>query len=117
MLHGNMKWSKSEKEAARSLFDLARQRDYRRLMESIKDFPLEAGEDIWKLREFLNMKAKEFDRKYDYRYSRLPKLFAEYLDEGLLHKEELEGLGEEKVAYITEIVDYIQGIKNLGEEV
>ena len=117
MFHGNLKWSKSEKEAARSLFDLARQRDYERLMESVKDFPLEAGEDIWRLREFLNMKAKAFDRKYDYRYSRLPDLFAEYLDEGLLQKEELEGLSEEKVAYITEIVDCIQKVKNLEEEI
>ncbi|MFT7879053.1 MAG: hypothetical protein ABXS91_01555 [Sulfurimonas sp.] len=117
MVHANLKWSKSEKEAARSLFDLARQRDYGRLMKSVKGFPMEAGEDIWRLRDFLNMKAKAFDRKYDYRYSKLPRLFAEYADEGLLHREELERLGEEKKAYITKIVDCIQDVKNLGEEV
>lgn len=117
MVHRNLKWSKSEKEAARSLFDLARQRDYKRLMERVKDFPLEEGEDIWKLREFLDMKAKAFDGKYDYRYSRLPDLFAEYVDEGLLQKEELDGLGGDKVAYIAKVVDFIQGVKNLGEEI
>lgn len=117
MFSDTLKWSKSEKTSARSLFDLARQRDYERLMERVKEFPLEEYEDVWKLRDFLNMKAKAFDRKYDYRYSKLPRLFAEYADEGLLHREELERLGEEKKAYITKIVDCIQEVKNLGEEV
>jgi hypothetical protein len=117
MVHGTLKWSKSEKESARYLFDLARQRDYARLMESVKDFPLEEGADVWKLREFLNRKAKAFDEKYDYRYSRLPELFAQYVDEGLLHREELERLDEEKIAYIAKIVNFIKRVKNLGEEI
>ncbi|MDD3500224.1 MAG: hypothetical protein PHS85_07685 [Sulfurovum sp.] len=117
MIQGNLKWSKSEKEAARFLFDLARQRDYGRLMERVKEFPLEEYDDLWRLREFLNMQAKAFDQKYDYRYSRLPHLLAEYAGEGLLQREELERLGEEKKAYIAEIMDLGNQFKKHGEEI
>lgn len=37
----NASWSKKQKETARVLFDLAKQRDYGNLMQSAKDFCLE----------------------------------------------------------------------------
>ncbi|MDD3591284.1 MAG: hypothetical protein PHO65_01425 [Sulfurovum sp.] len=117
MVHGDLKWSKSEKASARYLFDLACQRDYERLMARVKEFPLEEYDDLWKLREFLNMQAKAFDEKYDYRYSMLPLLLARYVNEGLLNREELDRLGDEKKEEIEEILQLSQKFKNSGEEI
>ena len=40
------------------------------------------------------------DKKYDYRYSVLPSVFARLIREGWLSFEKLEGLGEDKIQEI-----------------
>lgn len=112
----NTSWSKKQKETARVLFDLAKQRDYDNLMQSVKDFCLEEDGDIWKLKDFLNTKANEFDIKYDYRYSQLPLLFTNLEEEGLLYASELEALGADKFQQIKEISNFRKKLKKLGEE-
>jgi hypothetical protein len=45
---------------------------------------------------FLSLRRKEIDRKYDYRSSRLTHVFGKFLQEGRLSEAELRGLGEDK---------------------
>ena len=90
-------WSKSQKKHARELFDLALEREYKALIEEINLVKVESRDEVWELRERLNRKAKEMDRKYDYRYSQLIFVFAQLLREGYLTEDELSVLGEEKL--------------------
>jgi len=96
-------WSKSQKKHARELFDLALEREYKALMEEINAFQVESRDEVWELRDRLNSKAKEMDRKYDYRYSQLIFVFAQLLREGYLTEDELCVLGEEKSDEIKKI--------------
>jgi len=90
-------WSKSQKKHAKELFDLALEREYKALIEEINLVKVESRDEVWELRERLNRKAKEMDRKYDYRYSQLIFVFAQLLREGYLTEDELSVLGEEKL--------------------
>lgn len=104
-----MDYTKSEKKVAKELFELALQRDYQRLQEDIKQYKCDTPESIWDLRSFLNKKAKEFDNKYDYRYSVLDIVFMGLLREELLHIDELKGLSQERQKYLIDIVQKGQG--------
>jgi len=99
-----MKWSKKEKEIARELFSLALKRDYERLIKDIRRITPKKPEDVWRLKDFLNNKAKEFDRVYRYRYSDLLETFAEFVSKGLLGIEELQRLDKEKVDFVSNIL-------------
>ena len=94
------KWTKSQKVHARELFDLALEREYKALIEEINTTKVASRDEVWELRDSLNRKAKEMDRKYDYRYSQLIFVFADLLREGYLSLEELNVLGEEKLSEI-----------------
>lgn len=50
------KWTKSDKKIAKELFELARKRDYQKLMNEIQLIAknLEESQSIWDLRDFLN---------------------------------------------------------------
>ena len=89
-------WSKSQKKYARELFDLALEREYKELIEEINSLKVESRDEVWELRDKLNQKAKEMDRKYDYRYSQLMFVFTQLVREGYLSLDELSVLGEEK---------------------
>jgi len=93
-------WSKSQKKHARELFDLALEREYKELIEEINTTKITSRDEVWELRDRLNQKAKEMDRRYDYRYSQLIFVFADLLREGYLSLEELNVLGEEKLEEI-----------------
>ena len=99
-----MNWSKTEKIIARKIFELARQRDYERLIKKINNKTINSPEDIWELRELLNEEVKEFDEKYDYRYSLLLGIFMRLLSEDLLKIEDLNGLSNEKIETIKQVV-------------
>ena len=101
----DFKWSKSEKEIAKKVFNLAKQRDYKNLLESINDKAIKTPDDIWNLQNLLNEKAKEFDEKYDYRYSQLIILFVRLINEDLLKIEELNGLATDKINLIQKITE------------
>jgi len=95
-----MNYTKSEKKVAKELFELARQRDYKHLQKSIKQYECDTPENIWDLREFLNKKAREFDNKYDYRYSVLDEVFIGLILEELLSIDELKGFSQERQEYL-----------------
>jgi len=99
-----MKWSKTEKIIARKIFELAKQRDYERLIKKINNKTINSPEDIWELRKLLNEKVKEFDKKYDYRYSILLEIFMRLVSENLLKIEDLNGLSNEKIETIKQVV-------------
>lgn len=99
-------WSKNEKQISKKIFDLALQRDYKRLIEKINTTKVQKAEDVWDLQNFLNQKAKEFDEKYDYRYSKLILIFAQLINENLLSLEELEGLSSDKIDFIQKTIKY-----------
>ena len=92
-------YTKSEKKAAKELFELARQRDYKRLQKEIEQYKCDTPESIWDLRDFLNSKAKEFDAKYDYRYSVLDEVFIGFILDELLFINELKNLSIERQEY------------------
>jgi hypothetical protein len=85
-------WTKSEKQISKKIFNLALQRDYEKLYEHINSKTVDSPEQVWKLQDYLNKKAKEFDEKYDYRYSQLLIVFMRLVNEGLLTIDELDGL-------------------------
>lgn len=103
------KWTKSDKKIARELFELARERDYKKLVKAIqlKAKNLTTPESIWELRDFLNSKAKEFDQKYDYRYSVLDDVFVNFIRENLLNFHELQPLSKEKQKQIKHILNIL----------
>ena len=103
MLHNN--WTKTEKQIAKKAFNLAKSRAYKELIDTINSKVIKTQNQIWELRDLLNKKAKEFDNKFDYRYSQLPILFIRYINEGLLRIEELEGLSEDKIYIIRDIIE------------
>ena len=101
----HLKWSPSEKRLARSLFDRAVAVE---LQEIIADFKRRAAEvstpeQMWALREYLGQTQRDFDVKYDYRYSQLLRVFGHLVREGRITEQELEGLSEEKRQYISRV--------------
>lgn len=98
----NKTWTKSQKRHANELFELARDREYAALIEEINSLHISSPDEVWILRERLNKKAREMDRKYDYRYSQLIWVFAQLLREGYLTEDELRVLGEEKMNAIIQ---------------
>jgi hypothetical protein len=102
-LHNN--WTKAEKQIAKKVFNLAKSRAYQNLIDTINSKVINSQNQVWELRDLLNRKAKEFDEKFDYRYSQLLILFIRYINEGLLSIEELEGLSEDKIYIIRDITE------------
>ena len=99
-----MKWNTKEKKKARELYELAKQRDYERLMDDIKKKLPKNPEDVWQLQKYLNEQAKEFDRVYQFRYGYILETFVYLVRKGILKKEELQSLGEEKFFYISDLL-------------
>ena len=99
-----MKWNTKEKKQARTLYELAKQRDYERLMTNVKKRVPKQPEDVWQLQKYLNEQTKEFNRVYQFRYGYILETFAYLARKGILKKEELESLGEEKSRYINDLL-------------
>jgi hypothetical protein len=56
--------------------------------------------ELWELERYLTRLRKEIDRKYEYKYSVLLSVFGELVREGRLNTKDLQGLTEDKLAYI-----------------
>jgi hypothetical protein len=74
-----LQWSHAEKTVARRAFDLALSKE---------------------LESWLTERRREIDRRYDYRYSILPLVFAQLLRDGRLTEDDLHGPGQEKLDLI-----------------
>jgi len=101
----NNHWTKSEKLVAKRIFNLAKDRAYQNLINMVNSKVINSQDQIWELRDLLNKQAKEFDNKFDYRYSQLLTLFMQYINEELITIEELIGLSDDKINIIRDITE------------
>jgi hypothetical protein len=62
--------------------------------------------DAWGLKHYLTERRKEIDRKYDYRYSQLTRVFRRLLYEGRVSEEELRGLRDDKLKSIRSLAEF-----------
>jgi hypothetical protein len=96
------KWSPSEKSVARKIYEGALQRELDAIMREAKQRAqaIRAHGELWDLEDYLTESRKEINRKYDYRYSVLPLLFAQLVREGRITEEDLRGLSQDKLNYV-----------------
>lgn len=98
----DLKWSPSEKVIARRAFDRALNTEIRDLIREAKQIAaaVEEGSELWKLESWLTQRRLEIGRKYDYRYSVLPFVFATLVKQGRISESDLHGLDLEKIELI-----------------
>ena len=98
----DLKWSHAEKTIARRAFDRALGNELEALAGEAKDraAKMEQPSDLWDLESWLTKRRREIDRRYDYRYSVLPLVFAHLLRDGRLTEDDLYGLREDKLDLI-----------------
>ena len=103
----NETWSKREKTIARRAFEQAYARECAAIADEVRRRANSIAEpsDMWALHDLLSRKRRATDEKYDYRYSVLIFVFARLLSDGWLNEEELEGLGEDKLARIRLVLE------------
>jgi Photoprotection regulator fluorescence recovery protein len=97
-----LQWSHAEKTVARRAFDLALNKELEDLIREAKGraAKIERPSELWDLESWLTERRREIDRRYDYRYSALPLVFAHLLRDGRLADNDLNGLGQEKLDLI-----------------
>jgi len=102
-------WSRSEKAVARTAFDAALGRELHELIQQAKKMArqIQGSSDLWDLEHYLTQRRKEIDRKYDYRYSQLTRVFGILLYEKRLRVEELRGLREDKLKLIHSCAEFL----------
>ncbi len=97
-----LNWSATEKALARRAFDRALKEEVQELIREAKELAakVEEASELWNLEHWLTQRRLDIERKYDYRYSVLPFVFATLLKQGHLSEQDLLGLGVEKVELI-----------------
>jgi len=100
-----MKWSGTEEKAARQVFDAALQAELSEMLSVFRARAARAAtpEDMWAVAELLIVQRREFELKYDYRYSQLLSVFGRLVREKRIREVELKGLSEEKLSFIRRI--------------
>jgi hypothetical protein len=91
-----------KKAVARKAFESALKREFEAVITETRQMAaaITQSDDLWELEDHLTRRRKKIDRVYDYRYSVLLDVFAYLVREGRLKTEELNGLAEEKLAYV-----------------
>ena len=86
-------WSKTEKDIARKAYDEAYEEECKVVVARVKDLMAHLPEPqaVWVIHDFLSQRRREMDKKYDYRYSVLPSVFARLIREGWLLVREIRG--------------------------
>jgi len=107
MSYRDFTWSKTEKNIARKAYDLALHREMDTIQTEVinRAAALKKPADVWALHNYLTRTRREIDRKYDYRYSVLIRVFAQLIYDGYLKLEDLEGLSEEKLEMIKRMAE------------
>jgi hypothetical protein len=95
-------WSRDEKEVAREAFERALHAELDEITREVRKraAKIKQGWELWDLEAYLAEQRREIDRKYDYRYSALPMVFAHLIREKRLRERDLYGLDEEKMKLI-----------------
>lgn len=102
----DLHWSTSEKKVARRVYDEALNKA---LVVVMTEFKTKAAavvipSDMWAVEAYLQERGREIDEIFDYRYSRLPLVFANLINRGLVDEAELAGLAEDKLMQIQSIL-------------
>jgi|SRR5579864_7066749 len=97
-----LQWSAAEKNIARRAHEEALACALAKLLAEFKAKAAAASapSDMWDIEDYLREQRLKIDDLFDYRYSRLPLVFARLIQEGHLDEGRLSGLGEEKLATI-----------------
>ena len=98
-----LKWSHAEKVIARKAFDFALRNELQTTIREAKERAAKISEpaELWELEDWLADRRQDIDRRYDYRYSVLPIVFAHLIRDGRLRVEDLDGLQPEKLDLIN----------------
>jgi hypothetical protein len=98
----DLKWSSSEKAVARRAFNQALNAELQEVIRRAKDIAAAVDEpsELWRLESWLTQRRLEIQRKYDYRYSVLPLVFATLVRQGRISEKDLRGLDLEKIELI-----------------
>ena len=102
MFHTEMNWSRSEKQAARRVFDKAFSAQCLAITEEAKRMiaNITQPSDIWRVHDYLSEHRSAVGRTYDYRYSKLLSVFSLLLAEGWLTESDLADFHQTKVERI-----------------
>jgi Photoprotection regulator fluorescence recovery protein len=105
----DLKWSHSEKIVARRAFDEALHTESQDLIREAKyrAATVEDISELWQLESWLTQRRRELERQYDYRYSVLPFVFAQLLQQGRLREDDLHGLALEKIELIRSMASQL----------
>ncbi len=108
MSYKDFTWSHSEKKIARAAFDAAYESEMTSLKMILREkvSQLSKNEQVWELHNYLTDRRKWVDKKYDYRYSQLIRVFGILLSEGYLSLDLLTGLNEDKIDAIKLYAQY-----------
>ncbi|MFZ3123838.1 MAG: hypothetical protein WA129_01690 [Acidovorax sp.] len=92
-------WSPKEKQLARKVFERAAAAEEQELLERFKTkaVGLKNLEDLWALQFAIRESEREYQQKYDYRYSQLIVVFARLVREERISIDDLRGLSEDKL--------------------
>ena len=95
-------WSRPEKAIARTVFDAALKRELQEVMQETKQRAHQINQpaDLWELERYLTQRRKDIDRKYDFRSSRLTRLFRRLLCERRVTEDDLRRFHDDKVEAI-----------------
>lgn len=104
-----MRWTKSEKETARRIFDKALNAQCVAITTEVKHMvaSLSHPSDVWRVHDYLSEHRRAVERTYDYRYSRLPVVFGQLLCDGWLTEADFAGLHQEKIDSIKDLASFM----------
>jgi Photoprotection regulator fluorescence recovery protein len=98
-----LNWSHAEKVVARRAFDRALRNELQATIREAKERAAKISEpaELWELEDWLDERRQDINRRYDYRYSVLPIVFAHLIRDGRLRIDDLKGLRQEKLELIN----------------
>ncbi|WP_375783516.1 hypothetical protein ACE10Z_27250 [Bradyrhizobium sp. Pha-3] len=97
-MYHDLKWSSAEKKIARKAYDSAVECALAKVMVEFKSRAVAAAtpSEMWEVGDYLHRKRRELDEMFDYRYSQLLLVFAQFIREQYLDEALLAGLSDEK---------------------
>jgi hypothetical protein len=100
-----LKWSKTEKFAAKRAFETAYDRECEAITAKLQEMiaSVKDSADIWHIHDYLTEEREKTDHKYDYRYSILISVFAKLVKEEWLTEADLDGLQGDKIDKIKSL--------------
>jgi hypothetical protein len=95
-------WTAEEQDLARGMFDRAISREVEALIASLRQqaATLQSREDIWQFHDALSIQRHAMEGRAQFGISGLLFVFADFVRDGLVSLEELEGLSADKLAKI-----------------